>query len=312
MPPRVAAAPTLGRLTARLGDGPVSARGGGRRALAAPRNPRSAILTLDAIWIYPVKGMRGRAVGEAVVEPWGLAGDRRWLVVDAQGRFLSQRETPRLAQVAAAPTEQGLVLSADGFGPCAVTAPPPDAERARVAIWRDAVDAALADPAAAEWLAEVLHRPGCRLVHMDDPGRARAVDPAYGEASDRVSFADGFPLLLTSVESLGDAQARTGSPTPMARFRPNLVVSGAPAWAEDGWAGLSVGGVELAVVKPCDRCIVTTTDQQTGARDPAGEPLATLGKFRRDGRGRILFGQNLIPRGSGRIRTGEAVSATRR
>jgi uncharacterized protein YcbX len=266
---------------------------------------------LEDIWIYPVKGMRGRSVREAVVEPWGLAGDRRWLVVDAAGRFVSQRETPRLATVAAEPIAGGLVLSCEGFGRVEVAEPARDAARAQVMIWRDPVDAAVADPAAAAWLAEVLHRPDCRLVHMDRPEAARAVDPAYASAQDRVSFADGFPLLLALRESLEDLNVRASAPVPMARFRPNLVVGGAPAWAEDGWTALAIGAGEAAstyrVAKACDRCIVTTTDQTTGERALDGEPLVTLGRFHRDARGRILFGQNVIPDGPGVVRVGDRV-----
>jgi uncharacterized protein YcbX len=266
---------------------------------------------LEEIWIYPVKGMRGRSVSEALVEPWGLKGDRRWLVVDAAGRFVSQRETPRLATVEARPIAGGLALSCEGFGRVEVEALARDAERAQVMIWRDPVNAAVADPAAAVWLAEVLHRPDCRLVHMDRPEAARGVDPNYANPADRVSFADGFPLLLALRESLEDLNVRASAPVPMARFRPNLVVAGAPAWAEDGWTALTVGEGDTAstyrVAKPCERCIVTTTDQTTGERAQDGEPLITLGRFHRDARGRILFGQNVIPERVGLLRVGDRV-----
>jgi uncharacterized protein YcbX len=146
---------------------------------------------------------------------------------------------------------------------------------------------------------------------MADPATARPVDPAYGSETDRVSFADGFPILATSLGSLHDLNARLAEAVSMARFRPNIVLAGAAPWAEDRWTQLTVAatGLCLRVAKPCDRCVVTTLDQTTGARAENGEPLRTLGTFRRNARGRILFGQNLIPDGPGRLSVGDQVEA---
>lgn len=263
-------------------------------------------MILDAIAIYPVKGLRGIPVREAVVEPWGLKGDRRWMVVDAAGRYLTQRDLPGMARIAAVPdADGGVTLALDGTDPLHVPVPDVPAE---VLVWRDRVQAQEAGPEAAAWLSEALGRP-CRLVHMGDPAAARPVDPSYARSEDRVSFADGFPLLAVNAASLDDLNARLPQPVPMDRFRTNLVVSGAPAWAEDGWASLHVGPVAFRGPKTCARCVVVTTDQLTGARPRDREPLRTLTGFRRDAKGRVVFGMNLIPDGAGRIAVGMEVRA---
>ena len=270
-------------------------------------------MKLDAITIYPVKSLRGTAVQEAAVEPWGLAGDRRWMVVDVDNRYLTQRELPGMARIAAAPAaDGGVVLSApgDGAGELRVPMPETGGPTVEVLVWRDRVEAQPASREADAWLSDALGR-ACRLVHMGDPAAARPVDPAYGQPADRVSFADGFPLLGVNAASLDALNARLAQPVPMARFRPNLAVSGAAPWAEDGWRLLRVGGegVAFRAVKPCARCVIITTDQETGARPRDREPLRTLSSFRRNDRGRVLFGQNLVPDGVGRIAVGDEVEA---
>jgi len=263
-------------------------------------------MILDALFIYPVKGLRGIAVQEAVVEPWGLQGDRRWMVVDSGGRYLTQRDLPGMARIAAVPDAGGITLSAEGMVPLHVPLPRLSVE---VLVWRDRVRAQEAGPDAAAWLSRALGHP-CRLVHMGDPAAARPVDGRYARPDDRVSFADGFPVLVVNAASLDDLNARMAQPVPMDRFRTNLVVSGAPAWAEDGWRTLDVGPVRFRGPKTCARCVVVTTDQATGARPRDREPLRTLTGFRRDDSGRVIFGMNLIPDGGGRIAVGMEVQAT--
>ncbi len=262
---------------------------------------------LSAIHIFPVKGLRGVSVSTARVEPWGLAGDRRWMLVDDKGRFISQREESRLALVAAVPDGDGIVLSAAGRPDLAV-APPSTPSRIAASVWRDTVQAAPAGAEADAWLKAALGFP-CRLVFMAEPHAARPVDAAYGAAEDRVSFADGYPLLIANAASLRDVAARAAMPAlSMDRFRPNIVVEGAAAWAEDGWREIRIGSAVFAAVKPCSRCVVTTIDQATGYRDAHDEPLRTLLSFRRDKRGQPIFGQNLIPRGGDEIRVGDSVT----
>lgn len=269
-------------------------------------------MILDAITIYPVKSMRGVSVREAVVEPWGLAGDRRWMVVDEDGRYLTQRELPGMAKIVATPDgDGGVVLSASDTGAGELHAPMPkeSGRTIEVVVWGDRVQAQAANRDADAWLSAALDRV-CRLVHMGNPAAARPVDPIYGRPADRVSFADGFPLLGVSTASLSDLNGRLAQPVPMTRFRPNIEVFGGTPWAEDKWRQLWIGagrGVAFRAVKPCARCVIVATDQDTGVRARDREPLRTLADFRRGDRGRVLFGQNLVPDGTGRLAVGDRV-----
>ncbi len=265
-------------------------------------------MRVSDIRIYPVKGLRGVSVGAAVVEPWGLVGDRRYMVVDAGGRFLTQRQLPRMAVIGAALVTGGLRLSAAGLGEVELAEPDAEAETVDVVVWRDRVTARHAGAEVAAWLSAALGT-DCLLVHMADPATSRPVDPDFAEPDDRVSFADGFPLLVTNDASLVDLNARLPAPIGMDRFRTNVAVEGAAAWDEDGWNALRIGEVRFAGLKDCARCAVTTVDQDTGLKSEDTEPLRTLARFRRKAGGRIIFGQNLAPRGLGRIAVGDDVAA---
>ncbi|MFF3564830.1 MOSC domain-containing protein [Streptomyces sp. NPDC002574] len=266
---------------------------------------------LSALHVYPVKSAGGVPLSRATVEPWGLAGDRRWMLVDAAGKFVTQREQPRLALARAESLPHGgLLLHAPGQDPLVVDVPTPGAT-VPVTIWRDKVEAVTAGVAAAAWFGAYLGME-VTLVHLDDPARRRPVDPDFGRPGETVSFADGFPLLLTTQASLdalngliaGGDHAHEG-PVPMNRFRPNAVLTGTEAWAEDTWRRIRIGEVEFRVVKPCGRCVVTTTDQRTAERGK--EPLRSLARHRRIGAG-LVFGQNVVPLGTGTLRVGDALS----
>jgi hypothetical protein len=263
---------------------------------------------LTSIHIYPVKGCRGLDLSQSAVEPWGLAGDRRWLLVDEDGRFVSQREQASLARVVISPRPQGIGVTSEGYPPLSVDAPGPG-ELLKVSVWNSTVLAAAAGPAADAWFSHYLREP-VRLVYLDDPTR-RPVDPEYGRDGDVVSFADGYPLLLTSTASLDELgdwlAADGGQPVPMSRFRPNAVVTGFEPWAEDRWRRVRIGDVSFRVAKPCGRCVVTTTDQLTGAR--GSQPLRMLAKKRRFGQS-LVFGQNIIPETPGLIQVGDPVEIT--
>ncbi len=265
---------------------------------------------LASVHIYPVKGCRAIDLAEEVVEPWGLAGDRRWMLVDPDNQFLTQRKHPQLAQVVIrCGPEAGITVSADGRPPLRVAAPGGQAELLKVTVWRSTVLAAAAGQEADAWFSAFLREPA-RLVWLDDPTR-RAVDPDYGADGDVVSFADGYPLLLTStgsLDQLGQWLAAAGEEqVPMNRFRPNVVVSGFEPWAEDRWRRIRIGPVAFRAAKPCCRCVVTTTDQVTGQRGT--QPLRMLAARRRFGQN-LLFGQNLIPEATGLIRVGDPVEVT--
>ena len=263
-------------------------------------------MRLASIHIYPLKAARAVDLDESVVEPWGLAGDRRWLLVDEDGRFISQREEPSLARVVISCGPGRIRVSADGRTGLVIAEPPAGAALVKVSVWSSTLLAAAAGPEADAWFSAYLGGP-VRLVYLDDPTR-RPVDPQYGRDGDVVTFADGFPFLLTSAGSLGELggwlAADGETPVPMTRFRPSVVVAGALPWAEDGWRRIRIGAVSFRVAKPCGRCVVTTTDQITGQR--GRQPLKMLGQRRRFGK-ELVFGQNLIPDSGGVIRIGDPV-----
>ncbi len=258
---------------------------------------------LERIHIYPIKGAQGVALQHGHVRPRGLANDRRWMLVDADGSFLSQRMVPSLARVRAQVTPFGMRLSAPCTRELDVPRPDPSAPRLKVVIWKDTVEAVCSTPAINAWCSDVVGQP-CRLVLMDHASR-RSVHRDYNPGAAVVSFADGFPLLLTSTASLGELNARMAAPVPMTRFRANLVVGGFAPFAEDGWSAIQIGDMQFDVVKPCSRCVVTTIDQNT--LQAGKEPLRTLSTFRRKD-GKVYFGENLIPRSRGIIRAGDAVA----
>ena len=263
-------------------------------------------IRLASIHIYPMKAARAVDLGESRVEPWGLAGDRRWLLVDEDGRFVSQREESSVARVVVSCGPDCIRVSAEGRTDLVIAEPPAGAALLKVRVWSTTLLAAAAGPEADTWFSDYFGRPA-RLVYLDDPTR-RPVDPEYGRAGDVVSFADGYPLLLTSAGSLGELggwlAADGERPVPMTRFRPSVVVAGASPWAEDRWRRVRIGAVPFRVAKPCGRCLVTTTDQVTGER--GRQPLKMLGRRRRFGQ-QLVFGQNLIPDAGGVIRVGDPV-----
>ena len=248
---------------------------------------------LSEIHRFPVKSCRGESIDAAVVEPWGLAGDRRWMVVDGTGQVITAREVNRLVLVHPEITTTGLRLTAPGLAPLDVATPDP-AEQVFVSIWSSRLTAAPAGPEADAWFGKVVGAPA-RLVHLDDPTR-RPTSPRFSEPGDRVSFADGYPLLVATEESLtalNDTILGTGAePLPMTRFRPSIVLSGVEPWAEDDWRRIRVGDAVFRAVKGCARCVITTIDPATA--DRGREPIASLARIRRWD-GATWFGVNLVP-----------------
>lgn len=250
-----------------------------------------------------MKSLAGRDVLSARLEPRGLVHDRRWMVVDASGRFMSQRTRPEMAHVTAEPTATGLRLATPGHPDCIVDSVHGPARE--VVVWKDTVQAEAPSPAADAWLSTVLDTP-CQLVHLPDQ-TTRPTDPRFGQAGDETSFADGFPLLVLGTASLADIAARVPGHGDAARFRANLLIEGAPQWAEDHWHRLRIGEVELELVKPCSRCILVNVDPQTGTPDPNGQPLRELATWRRNPEGKVIVGQNAVPRHLGSLRVGDPV-----
>jgi hypothetical protein len=262
-------------------------------------------MVVTGISIYPVKSTHPLALTQSEVLPRGLAWDRRWMLVDSEGRFVTARQHPTLARVATRVTERTLDISAAGRERLKIPLAVPSLTAIRVTVWKDRCKAVPVSAAADAWFSDYLGMP-CRLVRMTD-ARARPVSPAYARAGDQVSFADSFPLLLISQASLNDLNRRLRIPVPVQRFRPNLVVDGERAYGEDAWLRLRVGEVEFAGAKDCSRCVLTTVDPESGVKDPDEEPLRTLAGYRRREGGGIFFGRKLIPRSGGIIRLGDPV-----
>jgi len=271
-------------------------------------------MRLAALYLYPLKSGRGIPVDTSAIGATGLRHDRRWMIVDAGGRFVTQRTDPRLGRIVPALEPDGLAaakalrLSAPGLPELRVPVDPEAGAPTTVTVWDDTVEALGCGDEADAWLTRVLG-PGHRLVAMADDA-ARPLRSKHARPGDAVSFADGYPYLLTSTASLADLSRRAGLPLEMERFRPNLVVDGATPFAEDSWSSVTIGSVPFRVVKPCVRCVVTTLDPRTGVG--GHEPLRTLATFRRDASGGVTFGQNLIADGGGTLRVGDDVIARQR
>jgi uncharacterized protein YcbX len=277
-----------------------------------------APIVVTELWYYPIKSCKGVRVPDvqpAVFDAKGMVGDRRFMLVNPAGRFLTQREFPQMALIQPTLTDTGLLLSAPAMEQLAVHATN-EGESFDAVIWDDVVRVVSQGAEVAAWLSEFLHTP-CRLVAMEQ-GFKRITDQVYSpRPSDHTDFADGFPTLLASENSLDDLNAKLvtpdAHPIPMTRFRPNIVVAGAAAWAEDGWKRVRIGSgsqvhgvMTFEAVKPCGRCIITTTDQETGKRGV--EPIPTLKKFRKSSDGaKVLFGQNLTHGSGGCVRVGDVV-----
>jgi uncharacterized protein YcbX len=239
------------------------------------------------------------------LEARGLAWDRRFMIVDETGRFLTQRERPRLALIRPALAEGSLRLDAPGRPSLRIPLESGRPRPRRVQVWDDVCEAWDEGPQPAAWLGAYLGRPA-HLVRMTDDWE-RPVDPDHAPRPARTGFADAFPLLLVCESSLVELNRRLGAagkaPVTMDRFRPNVVLDGGEPFAEDGWRTVEVAGLILDLAKPCARCATTTVDQATGeVKDPA-EPLATLATFRRQGN-EVWFGQNAVHRGPGTLRLG--------
>jgi uncharacterized protein YcbX len=257
---------------------------------------------LSSIRLYPLKSAGAIELDDAEVDGFGLRHDRRWMVVDEQGQFLTQRQHPRLALVRPALAAGALTLHAPDLPPLELPAEGGPGVRIPVQIWRDRCVAIDQGDAASRWLGRYLGV-ACRLVHMPEDGD-RAVEANAAGAQGRVSFADAYPFLLVSEASLDGLNARLEEALPTSRFRPNLVVAGCPPHGEDTWARVRIGPVTLVLAKACDRCVVTTTDQETGER--GREPLRTLATYRRIDN-LVFFGQYAVHDAPGRLRVGATV-----
>ncbi len=255
--------------------------------------------TLQGIYRYPVKSLRGTMLEQTGLDARGVSFDRHWMLVDADGQFLSQRKLPRMTLVQTQMQSGGLSLQAPDMPDLELPSEQAGDEQVKVRVWGDECLARSAGEDADNWLSEFLNTE-CRLVYMPDD-QQRQVDLDYANQGDQTGFSDGFPLLLISEASLQDLNSRMSEALPMERFRPNLVVGGCEPYAEDQWKRICIGGIEFRVVKPCSRCAITTVNPETA--ETGAEPLKTLSGYRRRGK-KVYFGQNIIHEGTGQISLG--------
>ena len=257
-------------------------------------------ITLSSLIYYPIKACCGFEVESANVERMGLQDDRRMMVVTSEGVQLTQRDYAKLAWVLPTLNNGMLTLSAPNFDTVQVPIQKTGTPQI-VRVWHNkGVQAIDQGDESAQWFSEWLGA-SVRLVHIA-AGIQRTLNPQYAvNSDDHTGFADGYPILIASEAGLQDLNSRLETPVPMNRFRPNLVVKGCEPFAEDTWNKIKIGDVELAIVKPCDRCVVTTIDKVT--LEQTKEPLKTLAKYRKQELG-VIFGQNIIPINEGRLQLG--------
>jgi uncharacterized protein len=259
-------------------------------------------MVLSQIFIYPIKSARGTAVDETPLDISGPVNDRRWMLVDKDGLFLSQRKLPRLALIDPRFEGADLVVTAPGMSPLRIPNWLGEGEWVPVRIWRDQLTLPHPNKVYSEWFSTFLGRT-CRLVHLPDMV-VRHVEPPFDQPEWRVSLADGYPLLLLTQASLDLLNEKLASPVGVERFRPNLVISGTAPHEEDTWRRLQIGSVQLAVVKPCARCSTVLVNQSTA--EVGIEPLRTLARYRRLPQS-ILFAQNALVTNPGALRVGTPV-----
>jgi uncharacterized protein YcbX len=259
---------------------------------------------ISALYYYPIKSCGGLSTKSVDTDLRGIKHDRRWLLIGTDGVARTQRQIPKLALVQPLVCDNGdLQVAAEGFDSLIVPVVN-DGAKTRAKVWSSVCRSVDQGDEAAEWFSEFTGQ-RLRLVRMADDF-TRRVDGRYARSkNDQVSFADGFPFLIIGQASLEDLNRRMDAPLPMNRFRPNIVVEGSEPFAEDQWVTVSIGELIVDIVKPCARCEMTAINQSTAERGK--EPLKTLSTYRND-RGRILFGQNVIPRAAGRLALGDCLT----
>ena len=258
--------------------------------------------TLSKINLYPVKSLAGISVTHWPVTKTGLQYDRKWMLIDNAGQFLSQRQFPQMALIKTALTDSHLILSASGMENLLLPLSQVDGEAINIKIWRDQCEALSVSRGADQWLSSFINH-DCRLVYQPDE-MIRQVDPHYGSQTDNVAFSDGFPFLIISENSLVSLNQEMQLNLPMARFRPNLVISGCGAYAEDSWREISIGAIDFRLPKPCSRCVIPTIDPET--TQTGKEPLRTLNRIRK-WQNNVYFGQNALHNQCGTLTVGDTM-----
>ena len=263
---------------------------------------------ITSLTIYPVKSMGGIELQSSRLDNMGFQWDRRWMLVDETGEFVTARKHPQLLCIQPEMDQKTGTLSLHIPDQPMLGIPQATAESPRitVTVWNDQVEAIHLDTHVDQVLSNHLGT-RCKMVFFDDK-IVRQVDQDYASPGDRTGFSDGFPLLLISKPSLDDLNSRMDTPLPMKRFRPNIVVDGCEAYEEDNWQQFTANSVTLAAVKPCSRCIMTTANPETGKRE-GKEPLKTLETYRKQGN-KVMFGQNIIHQTEGTLKVGDSLNVT--
>ena len=259
--------------------------------------------TLSRLFIHPVKSMRGIGLTHALADSSGLSFDRVFMVTQKDGTFITARQYPQMVRFIPSPLTDGLHLTAPDGTSAVVRFADFAPQESPTEVWGNHFTARIAPESINLWLSGFFAREvQLRWVGQQPTRRVKRYDAVP------LSFADGFPFLLTNEASLRDLQNRCPASVKMEQFRPNLVVTGAQAWEEDTWKVIRIGDVMFDVVKPCSRCVFTTVSPERGQKHPSGEPLSTLARFRTAlDNGDVDFGQNLIARNSGVVRVGDEV-----
>ncbi|MCR9251557.1 MAG: MOSC domain-containing protein [bacterium] len=263
-------------------------------------------LSVKGIYCYPIKGCSGISLEKAELQMEGLKLDRRWMLVDDTGNFISQRSHSELALMKTEITTDGFkIIYKDSE--IQVSGEMSTEESVSVTVWDDTVEATLENPEINKWFSDHLNQ-NIRLVQMTRDTK-RLISPNHARNGETVSFADGYPYLIIGENSLKDLNERLDKPVPMNRFRPNIVFSGGEAYEEDAWDAVTIGGSKFRGVKRCARCQVITIDQESSMMSK--EPLKTLSTYRREGN-KVFFGQNLMLLEGSEIALGDLISVDKR
>ncbi|MBL4823534.1 MAG: YcbX family protein [Colwellia sp.] len=270
------------------------------------------VVTVNNLYIYPIKSTMGISLSDANIDALGLAFDRRFVISDSSGQFITARTEPTLCLVATTLTEQGIILSAPNMPTLTLSYKNFSNQYQNVTVWGDEIAAQPCPTAANAWFSDYLQRP-CQLLYF---GQASSrVKKSNSDKARELAFADGYPLLLISQASLDDLNQRlvanNQKTVSMAQFRPNIVVNNCLPFAEDGWQYIRIGDLEFKVSKPCERCIFTTVNPDSGIKDAQQQPLSTLKTYRQTSNGAVLFGQNLIPLTTGHIKQGDKLTVSK-
>ncbi len=267
------------------------------------------MLLISHLYVYPIKSLGGILLDEVALTDRGLENDRRFVLIDDNNRFISQRELAKMALLHTVICGNQLLVfeKGDSTNLLKLDLVPASGDLVHVVLFNDESEGWVMSKEINDWFTMKLDR-NCRLVFMPDAVK-RKVDPLYAHNSEIAAFSDGFPVLMIGQASLQDLNNRLDQWVPMNRFRPNIVFSGGTPFEEDTMKAVMINNISFSAVKPCARCVVTTIDQETGLKGK--EPLRTLNKYRQLNN-KLYFGQNILYRGAGILKIGDELKVMQR